>query len=54
MYYPAYSCQECPTPCFDFEETGICPKEAVLTTVVCDCCAEDINVDDIQAKAIPP
>lgn len=29
------NCQNCDNPCFDFEETGICPRESSLPQDVC-------------------
>lgn len=49
-------CQKCDTPCFDFEETGICHK-APLPPAVCPM-FEDFSLDgisdNITAKAIVP
>lgn len=56
--FPVYSCQECPTPCFDFEETGVCPREAELFPAVCPM-FEDFPIDGISdniatRETIPP
>lgn len=29
------NCQNCDTPCFDFEETGVCAREATLPLDIC-------------------
>lgn len=57
------NCQNCPNPCFDFEETGICKREAELPPAVCPM-FEDIPLDEcpgidyhsvgITVRAIPP
>ena len=50
-------CQQCPNPCFDFEETGSCPRDAKLPPAVCPMFEGfplgDIS-DNIAAKAIVP
>ena len=57
------NCQKCPNPCFDFEETGICTREAELPPAVCpmfpdipidECPGLDYFPVNTTAKAIPP
>ena len=57
------NCQKCPNPCFDFEETKICKREAELPPAVCPM-FEDIPIDEcpgidyhavgITVRANPP
>ena len=43
-----FNCQKCPTPCFDFEETTICPREAEL--VPDSCCPDEADYGDINPE----
>lgn len=49
------NCQKCNNPCFDFEKTGICPREADWAPVPCCPDENEIYFDkSIVAKNIPP
>ena len=57
------NCQNCPNPCFDFEETGACPREAKLPPEVCpmfgdipidECPDFDYHTAGIVVRVIPP
>lgn len=45
-------CQNCSSPCFDYEETGVCPREAQLPPAVCPM-FEDFSLDSIRKNIAP-
>ena len=40
------NCQKCDNPCFDFEETGHCPREATLPPAACPMFEEPPTADN--------